>query len=87
MLSAIALGHAGLGLILLVGFSSGLAVVLMGIGMLVIYAKHMIPDRPSVTSHPLFRLAPVFSAVVVVCLGLGMTALSLGWLQPERLRL
>lgn len=87
MLSAIALGHAGLGLILLVGFSSGLALVLMGIGILVIYAKHLIPDKPGVSSHPFFRLVPVFSAVVVVCLGLGMTAVSMGWLQAVRLRL
>jgi nickel/cobalt exporter len=84
MLSAIALDHAGLGLILLVGFSCGLALVLMAVGVLVIHAKNLIPNRPAVTSHPLFRFVPVFSAVVVVCLGLGMTAVSLGWLQPGR---
>ncbi len=87
MLSAIALGHAGLGLILLIGFSCGLALVLMGIGVLVIYAKQLIPARPGITSHPFFRLVPVFSAVIVVCLGLGMTAISLGWAQPGRLML
>jgi nickel/cobalt exporter len=84
MLSAIALGHAGIGLMLLVGFSCGLAVVLMGIGVLVIYAKQLIPQRPGLTSHPFFRLIPVLSAVVVVCLGLGMTAVSLGWVQPGK---
>jgi nickel/cobalt transporter (NicO) family protein len=87
MLSAIALGRPGLGLILLLSFSAGLALVLMGIGAAVIYAKHLIPNRPGLTSHPLFRLAPVVSAVVVICLGFGMTAASLGWLQPGRLAL
>jgi ABC-type nickel/cobalt efflux system permease component RcnA len=82
MLSAIALGHAGLGLVLLVGFSAGLALVLMGIGVLVIYAKHLLPNRESAAKHPFFRLVPVFSAVVVMCLGLGMTAVSLGWVRP-----
>ncbi len=84
LLSAIALGHAGLGLILLIGFSFGLALVLMGIGVLVIYAKQLIPARSGITSHPFFRLVPVFSAIIVVCLGLGMTAISLGWAQPGR---
>jgi ABC-type nickel/cobalt efflux system permease component RcnA len=84
MLSSIALGHAGFGLILLTGFSAGLAAVLMTIGILVIYAKHLLPARET-TSHPFFRLVPVFSAVVVICLGLGMTAVSLGWVQPARL--
>jgi ABC-type nickel/cobalt efflux system permease component RcnA len=85
MLSAIALGHAGMGLMLLVAFSCGLALVLMAVGVLVVHARNLIPDRPALTSHPLFRLVPVFSAVVVVCLGLGMTAISLGWLRPGSL--
>ena len=45
LLSAIALGRVALGLLLLVGFSLGLAAVLMGIGMLVLYAKNLLPDR------------------------------------------
>ena len=44
LLSAIALGRVALGLLLLVGFSLGLAAVLMGIGMLVLYAKNLLPD-------------------------------------------
>jgi nickel/cobalt exporter len=84
MLSAIALGHPGFGLILLTGFSAGLAVVLMSIGMLVIYAKHLLPDSRKTMNRPLFRLVPVFSAVVVICLGLAMTGVSAGWIQPMR---
>ncbi len=81
LLASIALGHVGLGLILLVSFSLGLAVVLMAIGMLVLYAKSWLPDPKGTSQHPLFRLIPVASAVVVVCLGLLMTSVSLGWVR------
>jgi nickel/cobalt exporter len=84
MLSAIALGHPGLGLVLLIGFSSGLAGVLMGIGMLALYARHLLPDGKAASQRPMFRLIPVFSAVVVICLGLAMSAVSAGWVQPLR---
>ena len=83
MLSAIALGHTALGLALLVSFSAGLALVLMAIGGLVIYARHLLPERTSV--HPLFRLVPVFSAVVVMILGILMTLTSLGWIKTPYL--
>jgi ABC-type nickel/cobalt efflux system permease component RcnA len=84
MLSAIALGRPGFGLVLLVGFSAGLALVLMGIGMLALYARHLLPDSGKAARNPAFRLIPVFSAVVVICLGLMITAVSAGWLQPVR---
>jgi nickel/cobalt exporter len=84
MLSAIALGRPALGLVLLFGFSSGLALVLMGIGMMALYARHLLPDGRKTAQHPAFRLIPVFSAVVVICLGLTITAVSAGWLQPMR---
>jgi len=81
LLSAIALGHIGLGLILLVAFSLGLAGVLMGIGMIVVYAKHFLPDANRTSRHPAFRLIPVLSAFVIVCLGVIMTGVSLGWVK------
>ena len=83
MLSAIALGHAALGLMLLVGFSLGLALVLMAIGLLVIYARQLFPSREGAAHHPFFRLVPIFSSVVVICLGLGMTAVALGWVSSR----
>ena len=76
LLSAIALGRVGLGLILLVAFSLGLAGVLMAIGLVVLYAKHLLPDKNA--AHPAFRLLPVASAAIIVCIGLIMTAASLG---------
>jgi nickel/cobalt transporter (NicO) family protein len=82
MLSAIALGRPGLGLVLLVAFSGGLALVLMTIGALALYARHLLPDSRKTAQNPVFRLIPVFSAVVVICLGLAITAVSAGWVRP-----
>lgn len=82
LLSSIALGHVGVGLILLVAFSLGLAGVLMGIGMMVLYAKNWLPDSSRASQHPAFKLVPVLSAFVIVCLGLLMTGVSLGWVRP-----
>src|SRR5215469_5637593 len=78
LLSAIALGRVGLGMILLVAFSLGLAGVLMAIGLMVLYAKHLLPDSKKSSTHPAFRLIPVFSAAIIVCIGIVMTAASLG---------
>jgi ABC-type nickel/cobalt efflux system permease component RcnA len=85
LLSSVALGRVGLGLLLLIAFSSGLAVVLMGIGVLVLYAKHFLPDSQKTAAHPAFRIIPVVSAALIVCIGLLMTGVSLGWIQPSRL--
>jgi len=82
LLSAIALRRVGLGLLLLVAFSLGLAIVLMAIGMLVIYAKHLLPESKKSASNPFFRWLPVASAAVVMMLGFLMTSVSLGWLRP-----
>jgi ABC-type nickel/cobalt efflux system permease component RcnA len=84
LLSATALGHTALGLGLLAAFSTGLALVLMGIGALVLFAKHLLPAPESARNHPLFRLVPVFSSVVVIVLGLLMTLAAMGWIRPIR---
>jgi len=83
LLSAIALRRVGLGLVLLVSFSLGLAIVLMGIGVLVIYAKNLLPESERNSGNPFFRWMPVASAAVVLVLGLLMTGVSLGWIQPQ----
>ncbi len=85
LLSSVALGRVGLGMILLISFSAGLAVVLMSIGVLVLYAKHLLPDSEKASRHPAFRLIPVFSAAVVMCIGLVMTGVSLGVIRPDRI--
>src|SRR6185436_1473960 len=80
LLSAIAIGRIGLGLVLLLAFSLGLAGVLMAIGMLVIYAKNWLPDSAKGSQHPLLTFAPVASALVILIVGVLMTAASLRWI-------
>ena len=80
LLSAIAIGRIGLGLVLLLAFSLGLAGVLMAIGMLVIHAKNWLPESAKRGQHPLLRFAPVASAFVILCVGVLMTAASLRWI-------
>jgi ABC-type nickel/cobalt efflux system permease component RcnA len=76
LLSSVALGRVGFGLVLLLAFSAGLALVLMAIGLIVLYAKHLIPQGRA--AQGFFRYAPVASAAVIVCVGLLMTGISLG---------
>ncbi len=82
MLAAIAFGHVGVGLVLLVAFSLGLAGVLMAVGMMVLYARSWLPNPDATSRHPVLRLVPVLSALIIVCLGLLMTGVSLGWVRP-----
>lgn len=74
LLSSVALGRIGLGLTLLVGFSVGLAVVLMAIGMMAVYGKKLLPAGESAV----FRYVPVASAALITCVGVVMTAAALG---------
>jgi nickel/cobalt exporter len=80
LLGAIALGRVGLGLLLLLSFSLGLAGVLMGIGALVLSTKRVLPKRKENGSAVWMRWTPIASAGVVVILGVIMTGISLGWL-------
>ncbi len=82
LLSSVALGRVGLGLTLLVAFSAGLAVVLMGIGMAVLFAKHLLPDSKKTASNLAFRWLPVASAGIIVCAGVLMTGVALGVIRP-----
>ena len=50
-------------------------------GLLVLYAKHLLPDSKKSADHPAFRLVPVFSAALIVCIGIIMTAASLGFIR------
>ncbi|MEO8369047.1 MAG: hypothetical protein ABI806_07610 [Candidatus Solibacter sp.] len=81
LLSAISLGRVGLGMLLLVGFSAGLAVVLMGMGVLVLCVGNLLPAAGKVTNSKAFKLLPVASAAAITCIGLVMTGVSLGWIR------
>jgi nickel/cobalt exporter len=78
LLSAISLGRVGLGMLLLVGFSAGLATVLMGMGVLVLCVGNLLPASKKVTGSRAFQWLPVASAAAITCIGLAMTGVSLG---------
>jgi nickel/cobalt transporter (NicO) family protein len=82
LLSSVALGRVALGLTLLVAFSAGLAVVLSAIGLVVLYAKHLLPDSQKTAKSAAFRYLPVASAAVITCAGILMTAVALGVIRP-----
>ncbi|MEP7198328.1 MAG: sulfite exporter TauE/SafE family protein, partial [Chloroflexota bacterium] len=72
MLAAIALHRVEFGLILIVAFSTGLAVVLTATGLLLVFAGRFF-DRLSLDNR-LVRLIPVGSALVMTVIGLVITA-------------
>jgi nickel/cobalt exporter len=82
LLSAISFNRTVLGMVLLVAFSLGLAAVLTGIGLLVLYAKNLLPESKRTSDNPWFRYLPVASAAIIVVVGLGMTAVALGVIKP-----
>lgn len=82
LLSMIALGRVELGLLLLVSFSAGLALVLTAIGILVLYAKALIPESKRTGRGGLWAWLPVASAAVVMMVGALMIVVSAGWVSP-----
>ncbi|MEH2325843.1 MAG: sulfite exporter TauE/SafE family protein [Nostoc sp.] len=75
LLSAIAMGRVGFGLALVSAFSLGLAAVLTGIGLILVYAK----DRFEHLSFqiPRIKMLPVASALCITLIGLGITSQAL----------
>jgi ABC-type nickel/cobalt efflux system permease component RcnA len=84
LLSAISIGRVGLGMVLLVSFSLGLAIVLTLTGLAVLYAKNLLPESKR-TNNAFFRYMPVISAAAIVLVGVLMTGVSLGWIPASRL--
>jgi ABC-type nickel/cobalt efflux system permease component RcnA len=78
LLGAIALGRVGFGMLLIVAFSLGLAAVLTGIGLLLVYARGLIERVP--TDSRILRAMPLASAAAVIIAGVGITAAALGQL-------
>lgn len=78
LLGSIAAGRVGYGLVLVLGFGLGMAVVLAGIGLLIVHARRLVERRPSVAG--LRRIAaPVqlATASLVVVLGIVLTGQAL----------
>ena len=78
LLSAISIGRPGLGVILLVAFSAGLAIVLTLTGLTVLYAKNLLPASQR-SDNVVFRYMPVVSALAILAVGVMMTGVSMGW--------
>jgi nickel/cobalt transporter (NicO) family protein len=76
LLGAISLDRLGFGMVLVLAFSAGLAVVLTGIGLLMIYARKLFERFSFEARVP--RLLPVASALVVTIAGIAIVLGSLG---------
>ena len=76
LLSAFALHRVGLGFFLIVAFSVGLASVLIGFGMLMVYARHLM-SRLQVDGPLTRRWLPVVSSSFITVLGMTLTVQSL----------
>src|SRR5262249_40944974 len=72
MLGAIALGRTAFGLVLILAFSTGLAVVLTAIGLVLVYARERFDHLP--LDGRLARYVPVPSAALISLAGLAILA-------------
>jgi nickel/cobalt transporter (NicO) family protein len=76
LLSTIGFGQVGLGLVLVLSFSLGLAGVLTSLGLMLVYAKRLFQKVPS-QLRPMQRLVkimPIASAFVIMLVGCGISA-------------
>ncbi len=74
LLSAIALGRVAFGLVLVVVFSLGLAGVLTGIGLMLVYARRFFEHLPE---NRWVQLVPAASALFITLAGVGITVKAL----------
>jgi nickel/cobalt transporter (NicO) family protein len=72
LLSSIALGNVALGLLMVFTFSLGLAGVLTGLGLSLVYAKHLFQKLP--TPSRSMRLLSALSALGITLIGCGISA-------------
>ncbi|MEM7116993.1 MAG: sulfite exporter TauE/SafE family protein [Chloroflexota bacterium] len=78
LLSAIALGRIGFGLVLILVFSVGLAAVLTGIGLALVYAGRWFERVPKENGRfaqygHLSQAIPILSALFITAVGIGIT--------------
>jgi nickel/cobalt exporter len=83
LLSALALGRLGFGLLLILAFGFGMAVVLTTTGVMLVYAsrfvaRHFPDDVPSPLQRIFARGVPVFSAGIMLLIGVIATLQALG---------
>ena len=76
LLSAIALGRVGFGLVLIVSSSAGLAAVLMAVGLLFVHGRRLFDRLP--LENKLLRWLPLTGAGLVIVTGVIMTIQAIG---------
>lgn len=82
LLGSVSLGRPAYGIVLTIAFGIGMAVVLMGVGVLLVRARGLlerVPSRPALTR--LTAAVPTFSAVVVLSAGVLITTQALATLR------
>jgi ABC-type nickel/cobalt efflux system permease component RcnA len=86
LLSAVSMNRVGFGLLLIVAFSAGLAAVLVGIGVLMVYARQSMARFQS-DGKWITRWLPITSSAFIVLFGLALTwqALQTTGMSPWRL--
>ena len=83
LLSAISLQRIAFGVVLIVAFGVGMAVVLVGVGVLLVRASSLLERRRAPAR--LMGVLPLVSAVVVIGAGIVVTTqafLQMGFLKP-----
>jgi ABC-type nickel/cobalt efflux system permease component RcnA len=81
LLAAISFGNIGLGMALVAAFSVGLALVLMGLGLVVVFGGRAVARTPlalRLSGSPLAGALPALSAVVITIAGTGITLQAIG---------
>ncbi|ASC71915.1 Nickel/cobalt efflux system RcnA [Halomicronema hongdechloris C2206] len=76
LLGAIALGNTLSGLVLVLAFSLGLASVLTGLGLLLVYARQVFQRIPT-PRLPLMQWLPAISALGITVIGIGISTRSI----------
>jgi len=72
LLSAVSMQRIGFGLLLIGAFSTGLAVVLVGVGMLMVYARRFM-SRFRGEGRIITRWLPLVSSAFILLIGVGLT--------------
>jgi nickel/cobalt exporter len=74
LLGAVAQHQIGLGLVLIVAFSAGLAATLTGLGLLVVAAGRVSTRVSGARAGRILAVLPALSAIAIVAVGLALTA-------------
>ncbi len=88
LLSSIALGQITYGLILVTSFSLGLAAVLTGLGLMLVYSKQIfakLPVRESQRFAWVRSLIPTLTATIITLIGLGISIQAIGQIGSVKL--